>query len=183
MTVFDTGMPTFGLRKCIIAVNNLDGTFGTAVVVPSIKIFNVDYKTVSGKLEGDDSITATAAIAVEAECDLQFGGVTMAAYQVLTGINPTSSGSGAGYNAKMLFSNVSFPYFAILGQAYSAQTGDTHMFVPKIKIMSGFALKMEYGQFIIPDIKASAVLDPNYNAIFSVIEHGSITSPVIPPAF
>ena len=183
-TSFDKGQPTFGLRQCIIAVNNLDGTFGTAVQVPSIKIYNVDYKTVSAELEGDDTITATAAIATKADCDIQFGGITMSAYQVLTGINPTSSGSGSGYNAKMLFAATNFPYFAILGQAYAAQGGgDTHIFVPKVKIMSGFSLKMEFGQFTIPDVKATAVLDPNYNAIFSAIEHGTITAAAIPPTF
>lgn len=184
MGIFDLGGPTFGLKDCKVATNNLNGTFGTALDVPSVQVLGVNLQTVNAMLEGDDEITAVQARAISGEVSLRFGGIDLRVLAILTGETQSSSGSTPNQSKRMLFDGApTFPYFAVCGRADAAEASgaDTHVFIPKVKITTGFELRMEYSAFSIPEVTAMAVRDPDYNAIFEVIEHETAAVVAIPP--
>lgn len=77
----------------------------------------------------------------------------------------------------------SLPYIGICGKANAEEgTGDTHVFIPKCKIMSDVTLaEFQYGQFAIPELELEIVDDATYG-ILQVIEHTTQIAVAIPPA-
>lgn len=185
-TIFDLGGPQFGLDDAKIAVNNLDGTFGVAQDVPSVQVLDVNYQTVNAMLEGDDRITAVQARAISAEITLRFGGIDQRVIAIITGETQSSSGTTPNQVKKISFSGASnFPYFALCGRAKAAEasTADTHVWIPKLKLMSGFSLRMEYGAFAIPEVTATAVKDDDEGVIWEMIQHETAETVSIPPTY
>jgi len=180
MALFDAGGPQFGLDDAKIAVWNGDGTYGTAVDVPSVQMMDVQYQTVNGQLEGDDIITDTHAKARSAQVRIRFGSVSFPVLAVLTGV-PTVSSPGA---RTQRFGKINFPYFGLCGRALSTRDGgDTHLFVPQCKIMEGFTVSFQYGQYAIPEITCMAVYDTTFQDIYRSVEHDVAQAVTVPPVF
>lgn len=177
--------PSFGLNDAKIAVNNLDGTFGTLVDVPSVQMMGVNPQTVNAQLEGDDTITDTHARLISVQVTLRFGSINIAALEVITGLSKVLGGQVANNDQQeqLLFTGLNFPYFGITGmaEATSATGGNVQIFVPKVKIMEGFELTLEYGNYSIPNLTAMAVYDDDYAGIMSVIESEAAFAIAMPP--
>lgn len=181
MSIFDSyGAPQFGLRDCKIATWSATGSYGSAVDVPSVQLMSVDYQTVNAQLEGDDAITATHATAISAQVQLRFGSINFAAYEVLTGVS--SIGSYTSPNRDLLsLGTINFPYIGVIGKANAVEgSGDFAVFIPKVKVMEGFSVSMEYGNFAIPEITLMGVVDGGWN-IVNFIRNASATTLTLPP--
>lgn len=185
MSIFGIGGPQFGLDDAKVARNNLNGTWQTMVDVPSVQLLGVNLQTTQAELEGDDTITATQSRARSAEVTLRFGSINLAVLAVMTGEVQASSGSTPNRFNKMIFdADPTFPYFGLCGRAFAAEaTGaDTHLFVPKAKITEGFEVRMEYGNFAIPELTVRAIRDTAYgNQLFQIAEHETALPVSIPP--
>lgn len=181
---FDSyGAPQFGLRDVQVAVWNGDGTYGTAVDVPSVQMMGAILKIISAQLEGDDQITATAARAVSGETRLRFGSVSIAALEVMLGNTSVTSGASPNrQDALTVEGGDNMPYFGICGKALAEEgAGDLHVFLPKVRIMQDVELaSLQYGQFAIPEITVAAVSDADYG-IVNLIEHETATDVALPP--
>ncbi len=180
----DYAGPEFGLDDVKIATWNSNGVYGTAVDVPSVQMYTSDLKTVSAELEGDDQITDTHAIGISADIRVKFGSISLEAYEVLTGITSVESTDSPGSTGVKTFDvgNVKFPYIGICGKSYSTQdAGDTQLFIPKCKIMEGFNVGMQYGQYAIPEITLRAVKDSVYNCIMRIVKHQEAVAVTLPP--
>lgn len=181
-SIFQIGSPQFGIRDCKIATNNLNGTFSTAIDVPSIQLLRTTVNTVSAELEGDDIITATHAKPISAQIVFRFGSIDLRVLNIITGKAYSSSGSTPNIVNRVKYGQDNYPYFAICGKAEAVEGGgDTHIFIPKVKIMEGFELVMEYGNFSIPELTCMGVYDPDYTAIVEVIMHETAAAVAIPP--
>lgn len=182
MPLFDKGGPQFGLDDVKIASWNGDGTYDTAVDIPSVQMYEPQFQTTNAQLEGDDIVTDTHAKGRSAQVRVRFGSISFAALEVLLGVNQVSSASGSVRTIRV--GKISFPYFGICGRALSTQDGgDTHIFLPQCKIMEGFTLSMQYGQYVIPEITCMAVYDTTYQDIMRIVEHDVAVDVTIPPAF
>ena len=181
---FDSyGAPQFGLNDVKIATWTATDTYATAVDVPSVQLMGAVLQIISAQLEGDDTITATAARAIGGEVRIRFGSVNMAALEVLLGNTATSSVSTPNEVKQLkLAGGDNMPYFGIVGRALAEEgIGDFQVFMPKVRITSDITLAtLEYGAFAIPEFTAQAVNDTTYG-ILSVIEHEAPTTIVIPP--
>ncbi len=179
----DFAGPEFGLDDVKIAALSSDGTYGEEVDVPSVQMYGVNLNTVNAQLEGDDEITDTHAINISAEVKLRFGSISFEALQVLLGINYVQSlGVSPDRVRTLTIGNIKFPYFGINGRAKATQdNGDTHIFVPKVKIMQGFEVGMQYGQYVIPELTCTAVRSDLYDAILQIIKHEEAKAVTIPP--
>lgn len=180
----DYAGPQFGLDDVKIAKLNTDGSYGTAVDVPSAQLYEVTPQTVNAQLEGDDQITDTHAIAISAQVRIRFGSISVEALEVLTGETKSTSGTTPTRVTKLTIDNVKFPYFGIVGRAFATQdAGDVHVFVGKVKIMEGFqAALLQYGQYAIPELNCMALLKDATYGIVQIIKHETATAIVIPPA-
>jgi len=178
------GAPQFGLNDVKIAVWNSTDSYGSAVDVPSVQMMGAILQIISAQLEGDDTITATAARAIGGEVRIRFGSVNIAALEVLLGNTATSSIASPNevYQLKVSGGD-NMPYFGIVGRALAEEgVGDFQVFFPKVRITSDVTLaSLEYGTFAIPEFTAQAVDDATYG-ILSLIEHQAATAIAIPPA-
>ncbi len=163
-----------------------DGTYDSVVRVPSVQVLASSIATVTAQLEGDDQITAIAAVATSGQVTLRMGSVDNRFISVLAGAEHDSSGG----DSVLLITASDFPYVGIIGQSRAAQGGgDTHLFIPKAKCTEGFEVRFESGQFSIPEITMMAVPDENYvdenddSVLFALLGHATATADVdLPPS-
>jgi hypothetical protein len=184
MGLFDAyGAPTFGLNDCKIATLNSDGTYASAVDVPSVQLYEINPQTVNAQLEGDDSITDSHANVISARVRIRFGSINFEALQVLLGKNYVQSNSTPNRKKTITVDNLKFPYFGIVGKALSTQdAGSTVIFVAKVKIMEGFTVSMQYGQYAIPELTCMAIKKNDGQGIFQMTEWETDAALAIPPA-
>jgi len=178
------GAPTFGLRDVKVATWNSTNSYGTAVDVPSVQMMAATLQQTAAQLEGDDSITATAARAIGGQVQLRFGSISLAALEVMTGQAATSSlTTPNAVKGLKISGGDNMPYFGIVGQAYAEEgDGDIHVFIPKCKITGDIQLaNLQYGQFAIPEMTVQAVDDATFGVIY-LVEHETATAVAIPPA-
>jgi autotransporter translocation and assembly factor TamB len=178
---FDSfGAPQFGLQDVQIATWNATDDYGAEVDVPSVQLMGTTLSQVSAQLEGDDTITATAARAIGGEVRLRFGSISIAALEIILG--NTSTASGAVQDHLKISGADNMPYIGICGKALAEEgSGDTHVFIPKCKLTGDLTIaQLEYGQFAIPEATIAIVDDATYGLI-NVIEHSTDTAVAIPP--
>lgn len=163
MPNFGLGGPSFGLRDVKVAVWNGDGTYGVLVDVPSVQLFSENLQTVNAQLEGDDVITDIHAKAISGQVKVRFGSVALEVLEVITGRTILSTGVTPNRVDRLNFTGTNFEWFGICGRAESTgQDGDTHLFIPKCKVLEGFEVKFEYGQYTIPELTLMCVPDDQY---------------------
>jgi hypothetical protein len=155
--------PTFSLRDVRVARWNGDGSWGAAVRVPSVRITRTRLITINGRLEGDGGITDAHAEAISGEGTLQFGGGNLSLYNTITGYTKTLTGVAPNRVDRIKYTKKAFPFFAICGKANSTDgVGDTHVFLPKVKLMEGFELGYVYGEYSQPELSFVALPDEKY---------------------
>lgn len=179
------GSPQFGLRDCKVATWTATNTYGSAVDVMSVQQLGGTLRVVSAELTGDDTITSSASRVVGGEIRLRFGGISLAALEVMLGNTATSSvaSPNAVKQLKMVGGD-NLPFFGLAGFAIAEEgLGSFEVFYPKCKIMGDIQLvNLAYGEFAIPEMTIMAVDDATFG-VMSMIEHQTaITTVVIPPA-
>ena len=183
---FETGGPSFGLQDLKIATWNATNDYSTEVDVMSARTLSTTLEVVSAKLEGDDKVTATATRIIGAEVQMEWGGVSIAALEVMIGNQATSSIASPN-NVKVFRVNggEAMPNFGVTGRAIGAENPDEDslVFMPKCTIMSNFNLvQLQYGQIAIPNVTVYATADGSYG-IFNLIQRESGSTTVeVPPA-
>jgi hypothetical protein len=156
--------PSFSLKDVRVAKWNGDGTWGAALRVPSASIAGVKLRTVNGQLQGDGGITDAAAEAIAADAKLKFGGGNLSLYNTITNYAKTLTGVTPNRVDRMKFTKKSFPYFGLCGRMNSSDgQGDQHLFLPKLKLMDGFELNYQFGQYVEPELSILALPDDLYN--------------------
>jgi hypothetical protein len=178
---FDSqGAPQFGLNDVKVAAYSATNDYGSAVDIPSVQMMGGILQVVSAQLEGDDEITDAHSQAIGGQVRIRFGSISIAALEVLLGIS--SVASEGVYDWLQIDGGDNMPYFGICGKIAATQgSGDTHIFLPKVKIMEDVTLSSaEYGQYVIPEVTAQAIPDATY-AIYNIIEHDTATAVAIPP--
>ena len=186
-SIFDYGGPQFGLADTKMAVNNSDGTFGTAVDVPSVQVLGVEAVVESQTLTGDDRQTASASRITGANVTLRFGSVHMDVLATMLGIT-LDEAYGAYTSRRVMIANKKTPYVGICGKANAEEgAGDTHLFIPRCKVASNFRLQFEYNTFSIPEITFAAQGDENFldadgNATVIIpVQYETARDVVLPP--
>lgn len=174
--------PEFGLNDVKIAPWVIGDTYSTAVDVPSVQVLDVQIQTVNGELTGDDAITDSHAIAISAQVKLRFGSLSLEALEVITGNDYNNSGTTPNQIYALTIDNLTFPYFGIAGTALSTQDGgDTTLWIPKAKVMEGFNVGMQYGQYVIPELTVKAVITTTYG-LLKILKHETAAAITIPPS-
>lgn len=185
---FDVGSPQFGINDGKIATWAAGATGQPPTYAPtggtdimSIQMGQVAMELVNAILTGDDRQTSIAAQAIGGTVQMRWGGLNLSSLAVLTGTTIQSLSSSA--KQLQIVGSQKMPFVGVILKALSAESGDTWLWLPKCKIMSGFTLaQMEYGAFTIPEVTMQIVDDDKYGAI-NVITH-VVDTPILafPPA-
>lgn len=180
---WEQGGPPFGLSDAAVASYTATNTYGNEVDVYSVQAMNVTMRVAQAELTGDDKITAVASRPIAAQIEMRFGGVSLAALEVMTGNTATSSiASPSNIKNFRIGGSEDFPYFGLVGKALGADAaGQVEVFIPKCKIMSDVQLvQLEYGTFSINTVTVMAVPDDTYGLI-NIIEAEATRAIAIPP--
>lgn len=188
-SLFGFGAPQFDLDDAKIAIWNGDGTYGTALDVPSVQIVGGAIQNRQGTLSGDGYITATAAKIQAAQVQFRFGGLSQEVLEIVTGKAVESSGTTPNRIKYTRWGGGQpMPYFSLCARTLAAEgTGDTHIFFPKLKAMDGFEIRFEEEAFSIPEISCMSLPDSNWTTggrplLAVLVEHETAVAVVIPPA-
>lgn len=185
-TIFDPfGSPQFGLSDVKVAKNNLDGSFGAAVDVPSVQLLGLQLQTTNAELTGDDIITAVHSKIIGGQATIRWGSVAFEVLEVLTNLTTESGNTTPNQYRRMRITAYQAQYFAICGKVNAVEgSGCFIMFAPLVKLMEGFTVEAQYGQFIIPNVTARFLVDTNYNnTAVEFDEYESDQTVVIPPVY
>lgn len=160
-SIFDIAGVLYDIDDAKIAVNQLDGTFGTLVDIPSVSRLTFTMRNRNQTMRGDGRITAIASatesadVVVAGAFDLRVLEIAMGFTNYQTGSTPnqyTSTKFGAGRR---------MPYFGIVGRARSDQDlSGTMIFIPYLKIMEQVEVGIGDNEMPSPELRCMALGDP-----------------------
>lgn len=181
---WENGNPPFGLNDCRIAAYNDTDSYGSLVDIFSVQMVNFNTRVTQAELTGDDQITAIASRPIAGQIELRFGGVSLAALEVMLGLTATSSvDSPSNVKNLRIGGGNSLPYFGLCAKALAAEGGgQLELWIPKAKVMSDIQLvQLEYGVFSTNTVTLMCVPDETYG-LASLIEVETARTITIPPA-
>ena len=167
MTTGAYGNRPYGLRD--LKVTNLAGTLQEDL--PAAQTLQFKERIKSGELEGDDALLAIVAVSQGAEWSLEAGGISLAAWGIMTGRTPTTGGASPAetYSVVGNAGDV-YPYFKLYGRAISEDAAsDIHckLFKAKIKSLEG---TFKNGEFWVTKCDGWAV-DDGVSGVFEFIQN------------
>lgn len=170
---------SFGIQDCKVAAYNDTNSYGTAYDVWAISQLQVTEQTVNAELNGDDSTVEVHSKSRVWQIQFQFGFKDRNIWPIITGAVLNTSYLTS---ATMLdFGVRNYPYFGLIAKVDETNgTGCSHIWIPKCKIMNGFPLNFQYGQFATPQVTIEAVADDTFHG-FQVYEYTTLKTLVIPP--
>lgn len=129
----------FGLRDVKVYPIDVNNNVGSGVDLPAMQIFSFKEAETFEILKGDDLSLASHGGGPTVTWELESGGISLAAYQVIMG--GTIVLSGTEPNLVSTFTKGALdqkPYFQVEGQAISDSGGDFHCVVFRCKADAGF---------------------------------------------
>lgn len=171
---------SFGLKDVKIAAWNSPENYGTAVDLVSANMYGIRFNTVSGQLEGDDEITDTHAKIISAQIRVRFAFRDLTAFATVTGTQVVES---LPDTKSIKIDTTNMPYVAINGRIDHTQgTGSYEFFIPKCKLMEGFELGFQYGQYVTPELTMTAIREGDTYGLGKIIARATAVAVAIPPA-
>lgn len=171
-----TALP-FGLRDVKVTPINDDGSLGTPVDLPNAQTFSFTEAEEFSDLRGDDQLKAVRGSGPEVEWELESGGISLEAYQVIAG--GTVSSSGTDPDEIKTFSKKGTdqrPYFRVEGQAISDSGGDVHCIVYRCRATDSLEGTFEDGEFFVQTASGRGLPDPdNSDALYDFIQNQQST--------
>lgn len=169
----------YGLRDVKIASWTSENSYGTAIDFGAAQLFEVTIEVEEAELPGDDVIIDTHSKARSVAITMRQGDVSLDVLALITG-ETISSPAG---ERSIVFGQTDRPYFAICGKINgTGDGGDTHIFVPKAKLKGALPWRMEYGNYMVPEMNAQGVYEGTTNGFVKVVEHDTAEDIAIPPA-
>lgn len=151
MALANSALP-FGLRQVKLIPLLADGTRDTskAVFLPASRTFSFSETEDFQELKGDDRTVASHGAGPIVEWDLEGGGISFKAWQVLSG--GTIAETGVSPAAKRTYTKKTSdarPYFDVEGRAISDSGGDFGMVVYRCKADGDLEAELANGEFLL----------------------------------
>jgi hypothetical protein len=161
MALEDPVLP-YGLRDVKVTPINSDGSLGTPVDLPVAQTLSFSEAEEFEELRGDDRLVAVHGQGPTIEFDLEAGGISLEAWQVLTGGTLSELGSTPNQVKSLTkFTTQSRPYFRIEGQSINDVDGDTHVVIYKAKITDSLEGEFADGTFFVTSCSGQGLGDVN----------------------
>lgn len=161
MALASSALP-YGLRDVKVRPIDDAGVVGPSVDLPASRTFSFTEAEDFEELRGDDKVIAIRGKGPKVEWELESGGISLAAYKVLsggttslTGVTPNQVNS---YKKKVTDAR---PYFQVEGQAISDSGGDFHVIIFKARASDSLEGEMSDGQFWLTSASGEAIGDVN----------------------
>lgn len=163
MPLSDPALP-YGIRDIKVIPINADGSLGTPVDLPVAQTLSFSEAEEYQELRGDDRLVAVHGQGPTVEFDLEAGGISLEAWQVMTGGDLSELGVTPN-QTKTLTKKVTHarPYFRIEGQAINDVYGDTHVVIYKAKITENMEGEFTDGEFFVTSCSGQGIGDDDDN--------------------
>lgn len=163
MALDDPQLP-YGLRDVKITPINSDGSLGTPVDLPVSQTFSFSEAEEFEELRGDDRLVAVHGQGPTVEFDLEAGGISLEAWQVLTGGTLSETGvTPSQIKALTKKTTESRPYFRVEGQSINDVDGDTHVVLYKCKVTENLEGEFADGTFFVTSCSGQGLGDGDDN--------------------
>lgn len=163
MALDDPALP-YGLRDVKITPILADGSLGTRVDLPVSQTFSFSEAEEFEELRGDDRLVAVHGKGAQVEFDLEAGGISLDAWQVLTGGTLTETGVTPSQVKSLLKKTTeSRPYFQVEGQSINDVDGDTHVLIYKAKVTDNLEGEFADGSFFVTSCSGQGLGDADDN--------------------
>lgn len=160
------GQKPFGLRD--VKLTDMGGT--TQVDLPASRTFSFSERIRSGELSGDDKTLAVVAFADAVEWQLEAGGISLAAYALMTGRTVATSGTTPNQTTTLTGeAQEAFPYFKVYGKSLGDGKDDIHCKLFKCKLTS-IQGQFSDGEFFVTQAGGIAI-DDGTNGIFDFVQN------------
>jgi len=124
MTVRGYGETPYTLQKLTIALNNLDGTFGTPVTWADGQMFTSEPEHDTDKMRGYGKNVRGLSVPVGCKVSLKGGGLDWTAFVIMTGSTSNLSGSTPNeMNQIRPQAGKNMPHFAVIGEVVTDDAG------------------------------------------------------------
>lgn len=154
MAFGDTGLKVFGLREV-----KLVGA-ASSVSLNAAQTLTFKERVKGGELSGNDKTLSVASASDAVEWELEEGGISMAAYALMTGRTATLAGTTPDQTVTLnADANTSFPYFKIYGRSIGDGTDNVHVKIYKAKLTSGMEGQFADGEFFVTKCSGIAIDD------------------------
>lgn len=173
------------LMKAAVALGN--GNWGTPVTFPSARTLNLNIKYIQDTAEGNSIYTALASQIVAVEWSVDGCNMDQDLIAIVSG--ETSNVASSGTATEILtqtFANDLMPYFGLVAQAWGQNGDDMCILIPYTKVMTGFSWKFDFGKFVTPNFKGTAINEPTLNYMLNLKNHKTkLTAAqlLFPPSF
>jgi hypothetical protein len=170
MAIATNSLP-YGLRDVKIAPLDSVDAIGTKVDLTASQTFSFSETEETTELRGDDVLIAIKGKGAVVEWTLESGGISLAAYVIMSGGTYSLTGVTPNQIRKVAKSGTDArPYFYCEGQAISDSGGDFHGKVFKCKADSALEGELKDGEFWVT--KASGKGIPNItNQLYELIQN------------
>jgi hypothetical protein len=166
MAFGDTGVRVFGLREI-----KLVNAAAASVSLNAAQTMTFKERVKAGELSGNDKTLAVVAFSDAVEWELEEGGISLAAYALMTGRTAALTGTGT---AELVTLNAdaatAFPYFKIYGKSLGDAGDDVHVKVHKAKIIGGIEGQFADGEFFVSKCSGVAI-DDGTNGIYDIVHN------------
>jgi len=157
MTLSSPQLP-YGLRDVKLYPMSSTGVLGTAVDLPASQTFSFSEAEEFETLRGDDRDVAIRGKGPKVEWELEAGGISLEAWEVLTGGTLTDAGVTPNQTKKLLKKvTESRPYFQVIGQSINDNDGDTTCKVFKCKVTDSLEGEFADGTFFITSCSGEGI--------------------------
>lgn len=179
--------PPYDIVDAKLFARTPGGGFGPLIDIPSIDQLTLRTNNKSQTGRGDGRITAVASAVESANVTFRNLSIVQQILEAITGSPTYLYGTTPDQVRHMMVGSGRFKWFGIIGQALNGDLGDTHVFIPYMKIMEQFEMNFAYNEFVAPQITAMALGDPvivdsfGLPAVYGIYEHETATALVVPP--
>lgn len=175
------GCRDIGLRQ----IDTTTNVAGTTVKLPFARKLGFTETADSTDLEANDTIVASHENKLSGEFSIESGGISFAAWAILTGGTVTTTGTTP--NRKKRFrkkSTDSRPYFQVEGQMISDSGGDLHVVIHRARITGDIEGEFTQGEFyltsadgqLFPSLDATTNAGADINTLYDIIDNETVTA-------
>ncbi len=176
----DTIPLPFGLRDVKLIPILADGTLDSANAtdLPNARIFSFKETEEFEELKGDDRTVASHGAGPICEWELEAGGISFEAYQVMSGGTIDETGTTPAQKKSLVKKTTdSRPYFQVEGQAISDSGGDVHGIVYRCKADGDLEGGFENGTFLLTKASGKGYGDPEQeDKLYEFVQNETATA-------
>jgi hypothetical protein len=172
----DTALP-YGVRDVkLTKYTDASGTVlgSTSVDLPNMQTFSFSESEEFQELRGDDRVVTTRGQGAQIEWSLESGGISLKAWEILTGGTIIESGTTPARKVILRkMSTDSRPFFRVEGQIISDSGGDIHAIVYRCRANDTIEGEFADGEFFVTSASGVglALLDEGFDLLYDIVQN------------